>query len=379
MKIGIDARFYGQIGTGIGRYLEKLIENLEKIDNENQYFILLRKENFHQYQPQNKNFQKILAPYPWYSLKEQIFLPLLLYKLKLDLVHFPHFNVPIFYFGKFIVTIHDLIITRFATTKATTRDLLTYKIKRIFYHLVIKNAVWRAKKILAVSHFTKNEIINFFKIQEEKIVVTYEAVNMKQVQGQKSSHRELAMGNYLLSVGNAYPHKNLERLLRAFKILTSRDENIKLSLQLVLVGKIDYFYKRLQKLVKELNIEDKVIFTGPVSNEELIYLYQNALVYVFPSLMEGFGLPGLEAMANGCPVISSSAGSLPEIYGQAALYFNPENVDEMVEKIKMIINNENLRNELREKGLAQVKKYSWPRCAQETLRVYQGFKKEKGQ
>lgn len=175
MRIGIDARFYGPIGTGIGRYLEKLIENLEKIDDQNEYFIFLRRENFDSYQPKNRNFQKVLAPYPWYSISEQIFLPILLYKYKLDLVHFPHYNVPFFYFGKFVVTIHDLIITRFNTTKATTRHWLAYKIKRLFYHLVIRNAVCRAKKILAVSNFTKSEIMKVFKIKEEKIIVAYES------------------------------------------------------------------------------------------------------------------------------------------------------------------------------------------------------------
>ncbi len=376
MRIAIDARFYGPIGAGIGRYLEKLIENLEKIDQKNQYFILLRKENFDHYQPQNRNFKKILAPYPWYSCQEQIFLPCLLYKIKLDLVHFPHYNVPIFYFGKFVVTIHDLIITRFGTTRATTRDFLTYKIKRFFYHLVISNAVWRARKILAVSHFTKNEILRFFKINPEKIIVTHEGAEFK-IKNFLPEKRKKVLedykikGPFLLYVGHAYPHKNLENLILAFKRLFS----FKNDLQLVLVGKIDFFYRRLQKIVQKLKLEERVIFTDLVPDKTLAILYREALVYVFPSFCEGFGLPGLEAMFYSCPVVASKAGSLPEIYGQAALYFDPENLEEMTEKIKTIMMDENLRKELREKGLAQVRKYSWQRCAEETYKAYKSILK----
>ena len=133
---------------------------------------------------------------------------------------------------------------------------------------------------------------------------------------------------------------------------------------------MDYFYQRLQKLAKNLDLTEKVIFAGQVNDVDLSVLYQNALAYVFPSLMEGFGLPGLEAMAHNCPVVSSKAGALPEIYGSAALYFNPEKVQEIVEAIKKIIYDNALREELKKRGQAQIKKYSWDKCAKETLEVY---------
>ena len=129
MKIGIDARFFGSIGKGLGRYTQKLIENLEKIDNENQYVVFLRKENFDEYQPRNKKFQKVLANYQWYTFSEQIKMPLLLNKFNIDLVHFPHFNVPFFYRKKFVVTIHDLILLEFPTVRGTTLNPFFYKIK----------------------------------------------------------------------------------------------------------------------------------------------------------------------------------------------------------------------------------------------------------
>lgn len=174
---------------------------------------------------------------------------------------------------------------------------------------------------------------------------------------------------YLLYVGNAYPHKNLERLLMSFKLILEQKPN----LHLVLVGKIDYFYKRLKKMVQGLGLKQNVIFTGQVSDQELSRLYIDALVYVFPSLAEGFGLPGLEAMAKNLPVISSNKEPLPEIYGSAAIYFNPEDVDEMSRAILQVINDKDLREKLRKAGQVQVKKYSWERCAQETLEVYKNL------
>lgn len=178
---------------------------------------------------------------------------------------------------------------------------------------------------------------------------------------------------YLLYVGNAYPHKNLERLLQAFKIVLEKKQN----LSLVLVGEIDYFYQRLQKRTKELNLNNKVIFTNRVSDKILKDLYQNALVYVFPSLAEGFGLPGLEAMKQGLPVVCSDQGPLPEVYDQAAAYFNAENIEEMARIILGVIFDHGLREDLKRQGYSQIKKYSWQKCAQQTFEVYKKTLKEK--
>lgn len=171
---------------------------------------------------------------------------------------------------------------------------------------------------------------------------------------------------YLLYVGNAYPHKNLESLLRAFKIILKKEPD----LCLVLVGKTDHFYNKLRKKAKESGLENEVVFANQVSNEELKQLYQNGLAYVFPSLSEGFGLPGLEAMKQRLPVVCSNQGSLPEIYEQAAIYFNPKNIEEMAETILRVITDRNFREELKKAGEDQIKKYSWQKCGQETLRVY---------
>ena len=216
MRIGIDARFYGPIGKGLGRYTQKLIENLEKIDNSNQYFIFLKKENLGAYQPKNKNFQKVLADYHWYTFAEQIKFPRLLKKYKLDLVHFPHFNVPLFYRKKFIVTIHDLILIKFPTTRSSALSPIFYWLKFLAYKIVIRSAISRSKRIIAVSNFTKNDILEIYpKIPSSKVSVTYEACDdycfFNPKNGEQIFSHYGIIKPYILYVGNVYPHKNPER------------------------------------------------------------------------------------------------------------------------------------------------------------------------
>lgn len=173
MNIAIDARLYGPKDTGIGRYTEKLVENLIKIDSKNQYLILLRKEDYNSLKFP-KNWTKVLADFKHYTFEEQFKMPLLLMKLKADLVHFPHFNIPILYFGKYVVTIHDLIMHKFTDGAATTRKFPTYQIWRLGYHIAFAKAVYGSKKIIVPSNAVKNEIINFYKINKKKVEVTYE-------------------------------------------------------------------------------------------------------------------------------------------------------------------------------------------------------------
>ncbi len=172
--------------------------------------------------------------------------------------------------------------------------------------------------------------------------------------------------SYLLYVGNAYPHKNLRRLIKAFKIVSTKFPK----LLLVLVGRKDHFYHRIEEEVKKLGLNERVIFTDELSYGELSEFYKNGLAYIFPSLSEGFGLPGLEAMKHNLPVISSNKKPLPEIYGQAAVYFDPENIQDMTRVISETVFNHLLREKLKILGQIQVKKYSWKRCAQQTMEVY---------
>ncbi len=370
MIIGIDARFYGSAGKGLGRYTEKLIINLEKIDKDNQYFIFIRQENQNNYQPVNKNFTKVIAPYKWYSWEEQILLPRLLRKYQIDLMHFPHFNVPLLYRQPFVVTIHDLIITHFPTTRATTLGPIKYAVKRFGYQTAISSAVKRSKKVITVSNYTKHELVKYFNLPDEKIAVTYEAADRFPESDTDDAQIVKKYGiskPYLLYVGNAYPHKNLELLLKSFKLILQSKKDIRL----VLVGRDDYFFKRLKDYSCQLGFSKEVIFTGYVPDQELPSLYRQALIYVFPSLAEGFGLPPLEAMQYQTAVAASSYTCLPEILGDGAAYFNPKNKHAIVDVLLDLIQDSNKRQILKNKGLVQVAKYQWTDMASQTLRLYQ--------
>jgi glycosyltransferase involved in cell wall biosynthesis len=372
MRIAIDARFLGS-GTGIGRYVEQLVLNLEKIvedldrsreDLENQYFILINKENEDKYQPIKSNFKKVIVNIPWYGWEEQIKLPQVLKKIKPDLVHFPHFNVPFFYNQAFIVSIHDLILTKYPSRRATTLGPLKYFWKNLFYRLVIRHAIHKSRAVITMAEFTKKEIVEKFKIQNSKIKIIYEGVTKLRENNNEVDLKKYGINkDFVLYVGNAYPHKNLEFLVQAWK-------NLKEDYQLVLVGQPDYFYQRLEKMILDLNLKDKVILTGYLSDQELAGLYQQAQAYVFPSLCEGFGLPPLEAMQFNLPVLVSNTSCLPEILKDSALYFCPQNQDDFKEKLNLILSDLELRKKLIRSSQKLLLKYNWQKMAQQTKDIY---------
>lgn len=385
MRIGIDARFFGPVGKGLGRYTQKLIENLEKISSQDgtfkhDYFIFLRKDNFDSYEPKNPNFKKILADYPWYTFSEQFKFPRLLREYKLDLVHFPHFNVPLFYFGKFVVTIHDLILIHFPTVRSSTLSPFLYWAKFFVYKIVIKAAIYRSNRIIAVSEFTKTDILDNYKsVPQEKIRVTYEACEdycmLSPNKDEEILKRYGIIKPYIVYVGNVYPHKNADNLALSFQQVNGErlagDERERI--KLVFVGAEDYFYKRLKFFIEEQKISD-IIFAGFVPDHELDIIFHNALAYIRPSLYEGFELPPLEAMAKGIPVLSSRHSCATEILGESAYYFDALNLDEMAKAIKRISTDQDLRQDLIKKGYEQAKKYSWKKMAQKTLEVYESIK-----
>jgi glycosyltransferase involved in cell wall biosynthesis len=354
MRIVIDARLYSQ--TGVGRYIRQLISHLAKIDRGNQYLIYLTSEDFSLFKPA-PNFAKKLVNIRWHSLKEQLVLPLLLIKDRANLVHFPYFSVPIFYPGRFLVTIHDLTIDHFDTGQASTRHLLIYKLKRRAYRWIIRRALNRAQKVIAVSQTTKKEIIEHYQIKPQKIVVTYEAAELEKPLSKKTP--PLIPPPYLLYVGNAYPHKNLTLFLKA-----------NLDTKIVLVGKKDFFYQRLEKELTSSQ-KEKIILFGQANDQQLSNLYQHALAFIFPSLMEGFGLPGLEAMACGLPVICSDIPVFREIYQEAALYFEPDNAGDLALKVGRLLKDKKLYQDLQKRGFQLVKKFSWHKMAQQTLKTYE--------
>lgn len=373
MKIGIDARFYGTLGKGLGRYASELLAHLEKHDTTNDYVVFLRRENFAEYQPKNPRFTKVMAEVPWYGWKEQLVFPFILFKYKLDLMHFLHFNVPILYRQPFVVTVHDLILLSHPTPRASTLGPLLYRVKYFFYKLIIANAISAARSVITVSNCTKDEIIKRYPAAKDKIEVTYEAcASALGTQGGGDSPHRFARGQspsapFALYVGNAYPHKNLERLVEAFsKFRKQGFENYKL----VLVGASDYFYDRLKTETETKKLSDHIVFFGRATDAQLAELYRTASLYVFPSLCEGFGLPPLEAMCHGLPVASSNGTCLPEILGEAAHYFSPTDTDAMAAAMAKVAGNDELRRALIEKGRSWSARYSWDDCAKRTIAVY---------
>ena len=374
MRIGIDARFYGSIGKGLGRYTEKLIAHLESTDSENQYVIFLRRENFGEYVPSRKNFQKALADYAWYGWREQMLFPFVLFRYRFDLMHFPHFNVPIFYRGKFLVTVHDLILLRFPTVQNTTLGWVGYAFKYSLYRLVIASALKRAVAVLTVSSFTKEDIIARYPGTIEKISVTREAADphcffvsegeSADILGHHGLREPSEYGRirkYFLYVGNAYPHKNLESIIAEAEKFPEY--------AFVFVGKEDFFYRRLRSAIRDSR---NIFFVGFVPDRDLSVLYRNAAAYLFPSRYEGFGLPGLEAMQYGLPVIATNQGSLPEIYGDAALFFDPDREGDFERAICSFLEySPEERTLLKRKGFARAGSFHWHDMAQETLDVYQ--------
>lgn len=379
MRIGIDARFYGSVGKGLGRYTERLIEALEVEDTENEYLIFLRQENFDEYVPTSKLFTKVKADYAWYGFAEQFLYPWRLWRAHLDLVHFPHFNVPLLYPGRFIVTIHDLILLRYPTVRNTTRFSLWYWCKFLVYRFVILSACFRAKRVVAVSRFTESDLLDKFPFLSGRLSVTLEGVShtcffvneerslslldrfklihhSKERQNERI-HRDIIQP-YFLYVGNAYPHKNLDLIADMAKRFPEY--------QFVLVGREDFFYQRLRQRVSLENVR----FTGFLSDAEISVLYRYGMAYIFPSLYEGFGLPPLEAMSYGLPVVSSNRGSLPEVLGDATLYFDPENPDEFATCLRQVATQSPIRESLRKKGYQRVRLFKWSSMAKRTKAIY---------
>ncbi len=380
MRIGIDARFYGAIGKGLGRYTEKLILGLEDFDQTNEYFVFLRHENFDAYEPQAKNFHKVLADFPWYGWREQILFPRLLSSFQLHLMHFPHFNVPLLYRRPFIVTLHDLILFHFPTIKASELPPFLYWIKYWMYRGVIASALARARALITVSEFTRRDIEKHYPNTRGKILVTHEAADDFCTVLPEPVWREYlaslglledsstkAVFPFALYVGNSYPHKNLELILEA----ASRFPN----LFFVLVGKEDYFYRNLRQKAERAH-QTNVLFAGFVPDELLDSLYQRARVYLFPSLYEGFGLPALEALTRGLPVLASDSSSLPEVLEEAALFFNPEKPATFFAGLETLLRDEEKRASLRERGYRRAAQFSWKKMARETLNLYESILKK---
>jgi len=379
MRIGIDARMYRSGVAGIGRYSQNLIKNLLELDQENEYVLFMTDADKKEFENseiknsvkiENLKLKIVTTNIAHYSLAEQIKLPKILAKEKLDLMHFLNFNYPVCYKGKFIPVIHDLTLIKFPSTAKKTN-----LIKKWAFSYVLKKACQNSVKVIAISEHTKRDIVETFKIDSRKIKVIYEASDDKNLLKCDLENVDRLKKKYkidtpaILYVGQFRPHKNLPSLVDAFSLIHQ-----KMPCKLVLLGKPDPDHKRLQAsidaAVDKAVPKDDIIMPGFVSDEELACWYKIATVFVFPSLYEGFGLPGLEAMQMETPVVAANNSVLPEIYQDAAIYFDPFETADIADKIKMVLASQKLQAGLIQKGKERVKHFSWRKMAEETLDLY---------
>lgn len=385
MIIGIDgneANVSEKVGVSV--YTLKLLEYFqEKADDQTQFVIFLKSKPRGDLPRENEYFtySVIGGTLLW----SQTFLPLELYKRKTLGQDIKVFFSPAHYIPRLcpvpaIVTIHDLSYFYYPH-EFLKKDL--YQLKNW-----TKYSVEKAKRIIAVSKTTKKDLIKFYNTPEEKIEVIYNGYEKTSgktseveedsdvtLEDGKTSEVKLSKGKYILYVGTLQPRKNIDTLINAF----SQFKKIYPEFKLFIVGKKGWLYNHIFKKVDELNLKKDVDFKGYIPDEDLSNLYLNAFCFVLPSLYEGFGIPILEAMSFDCPVISSFTSSLPEVGGDACLYFDPANPQELSEKLTQLLENRRLRNELIKKGRERIKSFSWKKCADDTLNILTSYERKNNQ
>jgi len=377
VKIVIAAWHLKDFNVGLGRYCRGLIEAIGRIDRENRYEILMPDDSYRF--PQRPNIRHRLVQFPFFKRRfwEQV-APLLTGQY--DLLHFPYDSAVAWKRGPFVVTMHDVKPLIYGTDRSR-RNL-----NRFIEDLLIRDKWASIDHILTDSQCSKRDIVGRLSIPEGRVTVVYPGVELRrfkpapeeaEVEAERRPNPSpdsaltstLTCGRsrpYVLCVAGADPTKNVETLVEAFARLPLplRDKH-----DLVLVGD---FRRRadLRELVGRVGIEKQTVFTGIVSDDQLIDLYQHASLFVFPSRYEGFGLPVLEAMACGCPVICSNVSSLPEVAGDAALLVDPSDMAGLACEMERVLTDSHLRQDLRERGLTQAAKFTWDRTARETIAVY---------
>jgi glycosyltransferase involved in cell wall biosynthesis len=355
--IAIDARI---INSSTGRYVERLIHYLEKIDHDNTYTILVPTKDKDFYTPNNPNFSIQTVDFKNYSFAEQTGFLKFLNSLNADLVHFCMPQQPILYTGAHVTTFHDLTLLN---TYNSDKNWFVFHAKQLVGRFVFHRVLSTSTRILTPTWTVKRELEAFHKGIEDKVVVTYEAAD--KLQAGKVTPYDTPYKKFLLYVGQQSDYKNIRRLGDAHQQLLETHPD----LGLILAGRInksaqmtkDYFEKKGYK---------NIHFTGFVEDDQRDWLFENCAAYVFPSLMEGFGLPPLEAMQYDAPVVSSNASCMPEVLGEAAHYFTPTEASDIARAVNDVLTDDVLRNSLIEKGKIQRGKYSWHKMAQETLDQY---------
>lgn len=357
--IVIDARIRR---SSTGRYVDRLLEHLQTTHTPHRFTVLVQPDD--PWRARALNFDVQNCPFPQFSFNPMHDLRFAwqLRSLSPDLVHFTMTQQPLTYRGRTVTTTHDLTMLRFI--RAGRTPLPVFWLKKLGYRIMFLVAHQKSERIIVPTKFVAKDLANLYPFTGGKIDVTYEA--SESPIHQPAEPAEGIQKPFIMHVGSPFPHKNLRHLIKAFELLLTR----KPDLTLVLVGKKEFYFTELEQWAKQRPSYPSLCFTGFIEDNELKWLYENAAAYVLPSLSEGFGLPGLEAMAHGCPLVSSNATCLPEVYGDAAHYFDPYSLQQTAAAIEDVLGDPKLCKTLVRNGHKQVQKYSWQTMAEQTLAVY---------
>lgn len=361
MRLVIDAR---ESGTSTGRPIDKLIECLHELRPQFDVVVLAKTPRIEYIKQIAPNFKVVESNYKEFTFAEQLGFAWQLYRLKADLVHFTMTHQPLLYFKKSITMVHDLTTARFNNP---AKVWLIFKVKQWVYRFLIVWVAIKSKVLITPTEYVKEDLASFAHVNKNKIIVTPEAAEefnepAKPIAGFEGK-------KFIMYNGRPLPHKNLRRLIQAFAILHKKYPD----LYLMIAGKKDTSYDSYVELASSLEIGKRVVLTDWITDGQLKWAMTNTQAYIYPSLSEGFGLPPLESMLYGAPVVTSNATCIPEVLGNAAKYFDPLSVDDIASKIDDVLSNDKLRDELIKKGHEQVKKYSWDKMATQTLEIYNEF------
>ena len=365
MRVAIDARKLHDFG--IGTYTRNLLRYLARIDRESEYVLLCHGPDLGIGAQLGPNFRTVLEPSPTYSLREQFHVPWVLHRERPDVFHAPHYVLPPAARCRAVVTIHDCIHLMFP-------QYLPNRMAYAYARASMWSAVRRSHRILTVSEASKRDIIHFFCVRPEKIVVVYTAIDERfrvapaEEAVARVRERYQLQHQFVLYVGNIKPHKNLVRLIEAFALLRHRGHD---QVTLLIIGDEISKLPALRRAVHHYKLHKHVRFLGYLPDDTLAILYRLAAVFVVPSLYEGFGLPPLEAMACGTPVVTSNVSSLPEVTGDAAVLVDPYDIESIADGIGRVLTDPALGAELRARGIARAREFSWERSVARTRELYQ--------
>ncbi len=368
-KIGLDIRIFGSAMGGIGRYALELFPRILSMDKNNLYYLFYNKKTVGPFEPKifekYSNAKLVETGARHYSFAEQTSFLRQLNKFSLDLVHFPNFNVPYFYKKPFVTTIHDMVHHKIRGAKKS--HILHF----LAYTKIIENAAKNAKAIITVSEYSKQDIIKYLHVPGEKICVTYEGSSLNTEVDEnlveEVKKRYLLHRPYFLFVGVLERKKNVINLTRGFDYFLQK---YKADMDLVIVGKADVHYPEIKHKALDIKNTNRLVFTGQVTEDELQALYKGAYSFVTASLHEGFGLPGVEALSFGLPLLASNLPVFNEVYDNACVYFDPLDPKDIGEKMHLLSRDDRFYGQIQEKSFQRSILFNWQNTAEETLKIY---------